>query len=99
MSAYDTRVGEFRAHYAGFFDPGFGMADLGAGQTRAVLEVRSHDVPFSLKKARLSAGLFMSRCRKPRRSFTVLLVQARIYQAQGLQLAKHFLPPEEPADG
>ena len=46
MRAYDTRVGEFRAHYAGFFDPGFGMASLGASPTRAVLEVRSHEVPF-----------------------------------------------------
>ena len=43
MRAYDTRVGEFRAHYAGFFDPGFGMPEMGAGSTRAVLEVRSHD--------------------------------------------------------
>ena len=41
---YDTRVGEFRAHYAGFFDPGFGMTELDAASTRAVLEVRSHDV-------------------------------------------------------
>ena len=42
MRPYDTRVGEFRVHYAGFFDPGFGY---GAG-SRAVLEVRAHDVPF-----------------------------------------------------
>ena len=45
-----TREWEFRAHYAGFFDPGFGTT-LGAATTRAVLEVRSHDVPFLLKKA------------------------------------------------
>ena len=50
MRAYDTRVGEFRAHYAGFFDPGFGMAELGAEDTRAVLEVRSHDVPFLIEQ-------------------------------------------------
>ena len=50
MRAYDTRVGEFRAHYAGFFDPGFGMAELGATRTRAVLEVRSHDVPFLIEQ-------------------------------------------------
>ena len=58
MRAYDTRVGEFRAHYAGFFDPGFGMAEIGA-TTRAVLEVRSHDVPFLINEGtdRLPAGL------------------------------------------
>ena len=39
MRAYDTRVGEFRAHYAGFFDPGFGLTKLGAKPTRAVLEL------------------------------------------------------------
>ena len=50
MRAYDTRVGEFRAHYAGFFDPGFGLTDLGASKTRAVLEVRSHDVPFLIEQ-------------------------------------------------
>ena len=44
MRAYDTKVGEFRAHYAGFFDPGFGLLELGASKTKAVLEVRSHDV-------------------------------------------------------
>ena len=31
MRASDSRVGVFRAHYAVFFDPGFGMEDLGAG--------------------------------------------------------------------
>jgi len=51
MRAYDTAVGEFRAHYAGFFDPGFGCAEIGAEPTRAVLEVRSHDVPFVIEQA------------------------------------------------
>ena len=49
MVAYDTLVGEFRAHYAGFFDPGFGHDEAGGGGTRAVLEVRSHDVPFMIE--------------------------------------------------
>src|ERR1700722_1694866 len=48
MMAYDTTVGEFRVHYAGFFDPGFGW-DRAAGGSRAVLEVRSHEVPFLLE--------------------------------------------------
>ena len=50
MRAYDTKVGEFRAHYAGFFDPGFGLTELGASKTKAVLEVRSHDVPFLIEQ-------------------------------------------------
>ena len=48
MRAYDTKVGEFRVHYAGFFDPGFGHRERRTG-TRAVLEVRSHDVPFLIE--------------------------------------------------
>ena len=49
MVAYDTLVGEFRVHYAGFFDPGFGYDPSGGPGSRAVLEVRSHDVPFLLE--------------------------------------------------
>lgn len=40
MLPYDTSAGEFRAHYAGFFDPGFGYR---AGGTPAVLEVRPYE--------------------------------------------------------
>ena len=49
MLAYDTLVGEFRVHYAGFFDPGFGAAETGGSGSRAVLEVRSHEVPFLIE--------------------------------------------------
>ena len=49
MLAYDTAMGEFRVHYAGFFDPGFGHVEAGGEGTRAVLEVRSHEVPFVLE--------------------------------------------------
>ena len=49
MRPYDTNIGEFRAHYAGFFDPGFGSPELNANNTKAVLEVRSHDVPFIIE--------------------------------------------------
>jgi dCTP deaminase len=48
MIAYDTSVGEVRVHYAGFLDPGFGLAEAGGAASRVVLEVRSHDVPFLL---------------------------------------------------
>ena len=97
MSAYDTRVGEFRAHYAGFFDPGFGMAKLGAATTRAVLEVRSHDVPFLIEEGQTVCRLVY----EPLSDVPEVLYGASgsgsNYQAQGLQLAKHFLPPEKEA--
>ena len=49
MVPFDPLVGEFRVHYAGFFDPGFGHAPAGGHGSRAVLEVRSHEVPFILE--------------------------------------------------
>jgi dCTP deaminase len=89
MRAYDTRVGEFRAHYAGFFDPGFGMAELGAEGTRAVLEVRSHDVPFLIEQGQTVCRLVY----EPMISVPATLYGAggSNYQSQGLRLAKHFI--------
>jgi dCTP deaminase len=89
MRAYDTRVGEFRAHYAGFFDPGFGMAELGAGGTRAVLEVRSHDVPFLIEQGQTVCRLvYEPMLAVPR---TLYGTSGSNYQSQGLRLAKHFI--------
>ena len=89
MRAYDTRVGEFRAHYAGFFDPGFGMIDLGASRTRAVLEVRSHDVPFLIEEGQTVCRLVY----EPMASVPDSLygTNGSNYQSQGLRLAKHFI--------
>ena len=91
MRAYDTKVGEFRAHYAGFFDPGFGLTELGASKTRAVLEVRSHDVPFILEQDQTVCRLIY----EPMANIpSVLYGEAgslNNYQAQGLKLAKHFI--------
>ena len=50
MTAYDPTSGELRAHYAGFFDPGFGYDPSGELHgSRAALEVRAHDVPFMIE--------------------------------------------------
>ena len=69
MVAYDTLVGEFRAHYAGFFDPGFGHDEAGGGGTRAVLEVRSHDVPFVIEDGQtIGRLLFEPLTERPRRA-------------------------------
>ena len=61
MVPFDPLVGEFRVHYAGFFDPGFGHADAGGAGARAVLEVRSRDVPFILEDGQIVGRLVYER--------------------------------------
>lgn len=91
MRAYDTRVGEFRAHYAGFFDPGFGMAEIGATPTRAVLEVRSHDVPFLIEQGQTVCRLVYEPMSAPPNQLYGAAGSGSNYQSQGLKLAKHFI--------
>ncbi|MCG8624584.1 MAG: 2'-deoxycytidine 5'-triphosphate deaminase [Proteobacteria bacterium] len=91
MTAYDTRIGEFRAHYAGFFDPGFGMPELGADKTRAVLEVRSHDVPFFIEKGQTACRLVYDYLSAP--PDVTYGDTGSNYQGQGLRLSKHFQTP------
>jgi deoxycytidine triphosphate deaminase len=57
MTPFDPLVGEFRVHYAGFFDPGFGHSASGGTGSRAVLEVRSHEVPFILDHGQIVGRL------------------------------------------
>ncbi len=88
MQAYDTLVGEFRVHYAGFFDPGFGLGPGGAG-TRAVLEVRSHEVPFVLEDGQVVGRLVYERLTaRPDKLYGASIGSS--YQRQGLTLGKHF---------
>jgi len=91
MRAYDTKVGEFRAHYAGFFDPGFGLSDLGASKTRAVLEVRSHDVPFLIEQEQTICRLVYEPMANVPNFLYGEAGGTNNYQAQGLKLSKHFL--------
>jgi dCTP deaminase len=91
MVPFDPLVGEFRVHYAGFFDPGFGHAAAGGRGARAVLEVRSREVPFILEHGQIVGRLVYERMtERP----TVLYGEApgSNYQAQGLKLSKHFKP-------
>jgi dCTP deaminase len=91
MVPFDPLVGEFRVHYAGFFDPGFGHAAAGGKGARAVLEVRSREVPFILEDEQIVGRLVYERMtERP----TVLYGEApnSSYQAQGLKLSKHFKP-------
>jgi dCTP deaminase len=79
-------------HYAGFFDPGFGAAEVGGAGARAVLEVRSHDVPFILEDGQAVGRLVYERMAQiPRELYGAGL--GSNYQAQGLKLSKHFRPP------
>ncbi len=85
MAPIAPELGEFRAHYAGFFDPGFG---LNAGGSRAVLEVRSRDVPFILEHGQAIAKLiYEPMLSEPEKVYGA---QGSHYQGQGLKLSKHF---------
>lgn len=89
MFAYDTLVGEFRVHYAGFFDPGFGYVDGQRVGAKIVLEVRSHEVPFMVDDGQLAGFVAIERLSSP----TELLYGAGAgsnYQSQGLALSKQF---------
>lgn len=95
MLPYDTRAGEFRVHYAGFFDPGFGWdaRTRRAGSSRGVLEVRSHEVPFLLEHGQRIGWLRYERmAERPDMLYGSDL--ASNYQGQQLKLAKQFRPLE-----
>lgn len=90
MAAYDPTSGELRTHYAGFFDPGFGYGPEGRLKgTRAVLEVRAHDVPFILEHGQKVCKLeFEAMCEAPTTLYGEALGSS--YQEQELTLSKHF---------
>ena len=93
MIAYDTLVGEFRVHYAGFFDPGFGYDPKGEGASgsKAVLEVRSHDVPFMLEHEQIIGWLRYDRLTGiPDKLYGQGIGSS--YQGQALRLGKQFKP-------
>ncbi len=89
MTAIDPLVGEFRVHYAGFFDPGFGNSSAGGTGSRAVLEVRSHEVPFILEHGQIVGRLIYEKMlNRPKALYGIEL--GSNYQAQRLKLSKHF---------
>jgi dCTP deaminase len=90
MRAYDTKVGEFRVHYAGFFDPGFGHDQVGGAGTRAVLEVRAHDVPYLIEDGQVVCRLvYEALTAVPDKLYGSAGIGSN-YQRQGLKLSKHF---------
>jgi dCTP deaminase len=89
MLPYHTFVGEFRVHFAGFFDPGFGTAETGGTGSRAVLEVRSHEVPFLIEDGQILGRLVYERLiARPDKLYGQAIGSS--YQSQGLALSKHF---------
>jgi len=89
MVPFDPLVGEFRVHYAGFFDPGFGYVGAGGLGARAVLEVRSREVPFILEHGQVVGRLvFEKMLARPDQLYGAGI--GSNYQAQGLKLSKHF---------
>ena len=89
MVPFDPLVGEFRVHYAGFFDPGFGYAGSGGKGARAVLEVRSREVPFVLEHGQIVGRLVYEKMlAKPDKLYGSGI--GSNYQAQSLKLSKHF---------
>ena len=94
MLPYHTFVGEFRVHFAGFFDPGFGTTETGGTGSRAVLEVRSHEVPFLIEDGQILGRLVYERLiARPDKLYGPAIGSS--YQSQGLALSKHFkkFPP------
>lgn len=89
MMPFNPLVGEFRVHYAGFMDPGFGHAAAGGAGARVVLEVRSHKVPFVLEDGQVIGRLVYERMSEVPEVLYGAGLKSN-YQAQGLKLSKHF---------
>jgi len=89
MAPYLAMVGEFRVHYAGFFDPGFGWDDAGGSGSRGVLEVRCHEAPFVLEHGQIVGRLVYEHMSQTPQALYGREIKSN-YQGQGLKLSKHF---------
>lgn len=89
MVPFDPSDGEFRIHYAGFFDPGFGYGSSDIKGTPAVLEVRAHEVPFLMEHGQLVGRLnYMPLLSRPDKVYGTNIGSS--YQHQALTLSKQF---------
>ncbi len=89
MAPYLAMVGEFRVHYAGFFDPGFGHDAAGGKGSRGVLEVRCHEAPFVLEHGQVVGRLVYEHMDQAPQQLYGAGIKSN-YQGQGLKLSKHF---------
>ncbi|THH38779.1 2'-deoxycytidine 5'-triphosphate deaminase [Aliishimia ponticola] len=92
MAPYLAMVGEFRVHYAGFFDPGFGHDAAGGTGSRGVLEVRCHEAPFVLEHGQIVGRLVYEKMAEAPTQLYGREIKSN-YQGQGLKLSKHFKTP------
>ncbi|MDE0531291.1 MAG: 2'-deoxycytidine 5'-triphosphate deaminase [Albidovulum sp.] len=90
MVPYLAMAGEFRVHYAGFFDPGFGYSKIGDQKSRSVLEVRCHEVPFLLEHRQTVGRLRFERMLAEPAALYGSNKLGSSYQGQKLALSKHF---------
>lgn len=90
MTQFDPSIGEFSVHYAGFFDPGFGYGTNGEIKgTKAVLEVRAHEVPILLEDSQVVGRLMYHKMASiPDKLYGQAIGSS--YQQQGLALSKQF---------
>ena len=86
MLPYETDIGEFRVHYAGFFDPGFGYENDGS---YAVLEIKTYEVSFAIQNGQNIARLMFDKLQKVPSKIYGKNIKSN-YQNQGLALSKHF---------
>jgi dCTP deaminase len=94
MIPYDPAMGEFRVHYAGFFDPGFGYGGGERKGTRAVLEVRSYEVPYLMQDGQRIGRLSYQRLLEAPEKLYGVEGTGSNYQDQGLGLSKQFKQPK-----
>ena len=90
MLPYSAKIGEFRVHYAGFFDPGFGLSK--EGESKAVLEVRCHEAPFILEHGQPVGRLIFEKMLTRPKIIYGKTIHSN-YQGQKLKLSKHFKEP------
>ena len=90
MLTFNPSIGEFRVHYAGFFDPGFGHGSSDGHGSKAVLEVRGYDVPFILEHNQIVGRLMYEKLTEFPEKFYGSSIGSN-YQKQSLKLSKHFI--------
>jgi dCTP deaminase len=89
MAPHSAMVGEFRVHYAGFFDPGFGISTIRSAGSRGVLEVRCYESPFALRSGQVIGRLIYERMAETPEVLYGSNLNSN-YQDQRLKLSKHF---------
>lgn len=89
MVPFSQHVGELRAHYAGFFDPGFGYGREGEIKgTAGVLEVRPHETITVYDGQPICLMEFFNNSKPPKEPYG--FAQNHYQNQRGPRLAKYF---------